>query len=323
MKNYLGLSVFFSFIIGTQLCLAFDTGISSMVLIDKNTYLTLSDRKHSHKESVVLANTQPRFGIVSVEKSGVSNNDLYVTYPLTMSDMPPNDLEAVCALPHRKHELLVAESGFYEGRYGRVFHMRLREKNDTWKGKLLSAFRPFSQQDSTYSTPKAEQIEGMACIENPEDQIMVILALRGENNTPGMLIWGMLEELDEEIPVFRKLGEAKLSDGQSSLGDRDASDLYLEKKSKKQWQIWTIAVDGAGEDFGPFRSVIYTPGSLKWKNNEGLQFIRTEPAVGWTREGLKVEAMAKPAERITGSVFSIGTEDEALGGIWQPLFPEK
>ncbi|WP_454061088.1 hypothetical protein [Candidatus Nitrospira salsa] len=56
-----------------------------------------------------------------------------------------------------------------------------------------------------------------------------------------------------------------------------------------QWRSWTSAVDGAGEDFGPFRSVIYSPGSLKWKDNEGLQFIRTEPAVGWTREGLKIE----------------------------------
>ncbi|GJL50680.1 MAG: hypothetical protein NPIRA01_19070 [Nitrospirales bacterium] len=246
-----------------------------------------------------------------------------MAYPLMMTNMPPIDLEAVCTLPQRKDEILIAESGFVDGLYGRIFHMRLKEKKDKWKGTFLSALRPFPRKDATYSTPKAEQIEGMACIENPEDQIIVILALRGENNTPGMLIWGTLEGLDEGLPVFTKLTEAKLLDDEHSLGDRDASDLYLEKKSKMQWRIWTSAVDGAGEDFGPFRSVIYSPGSLKWKDNEGLQFIQTEPAVGWTREGLKIEAMAEPAERITGSVFSIGTEDEALGGIWQPLLPEK
>ncbi|WP_454061087.1 hypothetical protein [Candidatus Nitrospira salsa] len=232
MKTRIVLLILLSSVLfSVQLCLAFDIGISSMVRIDRNTYLTVSDRKHSHQKSVVLANTQPRFGVVSVEKKWVSYDDLYVAYPLMMTNMPPIDLEAVCTLPQRKDEILIAESGFVDGLYGRIFHMRLKEKKDKWKGTFLSALRPFPRKDATYSTPKAEQIEGMACIENPEDQIIVILALRGENNTPGMLIWGMLEGLDEELPVFRKLGEAKLSDGQSSLGDRDASDLYLEKKS--------------------------------------------------------------------------------------------
>lgn len=312
-----------SVLLNVQLCFAFDTGISSMVRIDKNTYLTVSDRKHSHQKNVVVANTQPRFGVVSVEKKWVSYHDLYVAYPLMMTNMPPNDLEAVCTLPQRKDELLIAESGFVDGLYGRIFHMRLKEKKDKWKGTFLSALRPFPRRDATYSTPKAEQIEGMACIETPDNQIMVVLALRGASKTPGMLIWGTLEGLDEGLPVFTKLTETKLLDDEHSLGDRDASDLYLEKTGKKQWKVWTIAVHDAGGEFGPFRSVIYTPGSLKWRSNEGLQFIRTVPAVGWTRDGLKVEAMAEPAERITGSVFSIGTEDEVLGGIWQPLFPEQ
>ena len=116
---------------------------------------------------------------------------------------------------------------------------------------------------------------------------------------------------------------SSISLGSRPFGDRDASDLYLEKKGENQWRIWTIAVDDHGEDFGPFRSVIYSPGLLAWEDNQGLHFNRTEPNVGWIRDGLKVEALAEPAERVSGSVFSIGTEEEALGGIWQPLFPNK
>ena len=68
--------------------------------------------------------------------------------------------------------------------------------------------------------------------------------------------------------------------------------------------------------------MIYSPGRFEWVNNQELQFNRTEPIVGWGRDGFKVEALAEPAERVQGSVMSMGTEDEALGGIWQPLFSQ-
>ena len=311
-------------ILHIQIGSAFETGISSMVKITNNTFLTVTDRKNAHKkDGPVMANTKPRFGIVTVEKKWVSFDDLYIKYPLTISNMPPNDLEAICALPHRPHEVLVAESGFLEGKYGRVFHMRLKEKHGKWKAEFVTAFRPLSPKDVTYSTPKKEQIEGMACIETPKRQIIVVLALRGGHKTPGMLIWGMLEGLGEKQPRFMRLGETALSDNHRFFGNRDASDLYLEKKHKKKWRIWTIAVDDPDEDFGPFRSVIYSPGVFVWEDNKTLYFQQTEPIVGWKRDGLKVEALAAPAERVTGSVLSIGTEDEALGGMWQPLFPTK
>lgn len=235
--------------------------------------------------------------------------------------MPPSDLEATCALPHRKNELLVAESGYFEGKYGRMFHVRLKKKNDKWKVEMLSVFRPLPQQHSSYSTPTSEHIEGIACIETSEDQIIVIMATRGGDGKRGMLVWGMLDGLDTKLPIFTKLKEERIFDNTHSFGSRDASDLHLEKLCKKKWRIWTISVDDPGKDFGPFRSVIYSPGSFTWANNKGLQFNRTEPIVGWTRDGLKVEALAEPAERVRGSVLSIGTEDESLGGIWQPLFP--
>ena len=171
MKNvttvFIGLFIPFTFN-----CLeshAFDTGISSMVRIEENIFLVVNDRKNSYKEDRILANTKPRFGIVTVKKKWVAFEDLYVKYPLGMSDMPPSDLEAICALPDRKQEFLVAESGYFEGKYGRVFHMRLKEKKGKWKGEFLSVFRPFSDNESAYTTPKSKQIEGIACIEMNEN----------------------------------------------------------------------------------------------------------------------------------------------------------
>ncbi len=77
---------------------------------------------------------------MTVEKKSLSFDDLYIKYPLTMTDMPPDDLEPVCARTPRKHELLVAESGFQEGKYGRAFPMHLKEKKDKWKGGSLDRF---------------------------------------------------------------------------------------------------------------------------------------------------------------------------------------
>ena len=315
---FISLCIFFAFNISVSH--AFDTGISGMARVRDNTFLVVNDRKNSHKKDQDLANTKPRLGIVTVKKKWVAYEDLYVKYPLSMSDMPPNDLEAVCALPHREHEYLVAESGYYEGRYGRVFHLRLKEKKGKWKGELISAIRPFSKNTSTDTTPKSRQIEGMSCVEKAEAQLLVIFATRGGGGKRGKLIWGSLDGLDQSQPAFHPLGDAQIVTDQQSLGDRDASDLFLEKTKKDQWKVWTIAVDDPGDDFGPFRSVIYSPGIFEWDNEQGLTFHRTKPVTGWVRDGVKVEALAEPAERVKGSVFSIGTEDEALGGMWQPLF---
>ncbi len=294
-----------------------------MVKIGDNTFLTVNDRKNSQKkDQPATASTKPRFGIITVEKKWVSFENLYVKYPLTMNNMPPSDLEASCALPSRSDEVLVAESGFFKGKYGRVFHMRLKEKKHKWKGDILSAFEPLSRKDSTYTTSTSEHIEGMACIETVEKELIVILATRGRKENRGKFIWGVLKGLEKGLPVFTKLGETRILEDQHSFGIRDASDLYLKKLCDKEWQVWTIAVDDPGEDFGPFRSVIYSPGTFEWDDDkQALHYQRTEPIIAWKRDGVKVEALAAPAERVKDSILSMGTEDEALGGIWQPLFP--
>ncbi len=296
-------------------------GISSMVKLEKNTFLTVNDKKNKQEQGAPYPKkTKPRFGIVKVKKKRVDFDELQITYHPTMIDMPPNDLEAVCKLPGRKDEVFVAESGYFKGRFGRVFLLRLNEIEKKWHAKVLSVFEPFPESSDEFTTPDPQQIEGMSCIEDPEVKGWLIFARRGGKGKAAKLVWGPLNWVNKNYPVFSEQSQVTLEEGTQLLGDRGAADLYLKKIDDDQWKVWTIAVEDSGNDFGPFRSVIYSPGVFIWEKGEGLRFKKTKLVVGWRRGGLKVEAIAGPAKRVKGSVLSIGTEDEALGGIWQPLF---
>ena len=73
-------------------------------------------------------------------------------------------------------------------------------------------------------------------------------------------------------------------------------------------------------ELGPFRSLIYSPGLIKFDETKGLLFTPKRHESSWLVEGLKVEGLAAPASSISQSAFSIGTDDEEYGGVWRPLF---
>jgi hypothetical protein len=164
-----------------------------------------------------------------------------------------------------------------------------------------------------------------------ETVTVLLLALRGgkeksnekkeksdEKVVPGQLIWGMLTHIDSLSPTFKKIGSHALT--YEPIADRGAADLYVKKSGLNTWDVYSVATSDPG-DLGPFRSAVYLAGTLTINvPNVCFAAQNTEKIVHWDFEGLKVEAIAEPAE-IFGdtSGLSIATDDEFYNGIWRPI----
>ena len=121
-----------------------------------------------------------RAGVLRVSDEGV-----LVYQPFAITDWGhgeelPNDLEACCPIPGRPGEYLMAESGYYKGRFGRIFHIRLAavEGSALYTGKVLGHFKPDPKSEPEYTTPGPRQFEGIACLQQGERWV-VILGRRG------------------------------------------------------------------------------------------------------------------------------------------------
>jgi hypothetical protein len=286
-----------------------EAGISAMVKLEPNAFLLANDRK-GDQEGVRLKVLSIRGGFVWEQ-------------PLPIEDLPseaepPSDLEAACAVPGRAAEYLVAESGFYEGKYGRILLVRIEREGGDWAATLKGSFTPFPQPAADYSTPKAEQIEGMGCVRTGDGKLRLVLARRGAKSKAAVLVWGTLDNVDTSQPSFAEEGQATLTPAPGPLGDRSAADVYLKPASDDAWRVWSVATVDQG-NLGPFRSLIYDAGKLAWDSQRGLAFVGETLRPLWALEGIKVEALADAPGAVDNSVITIGTDDESYGGIWRPL----
>jgi hypothetical protein len=290
--------------------------ISGMVKIPEaiNQFLVAHDTK-----GMVGA----RLGIIDVQTDGPRYQKVDI-HNWPSSKALPNDVEGICAIPNRPNEYLMVESGFYHNEFGRL--IRIRYPGSTISGaEYLGSFRPFDLP-SNGNTPRHEELEGVAIVAHKRMTVL-LLARRGgkekkgdKKAKPGQLIWGTLSNIDTPNPKFTKSGTALLS--HNAIGDRGAADLYLKHISPNTWQIFSVATADPGDN-GPFRSAVYSAGTLKItpphisfepedKNNKKI--------VHWDFEGLKVEAIAAPAELFEGqSGLSIATDDENYNGLWRPV----
>lgn len=283
---------------------------SALVRLGGDTFLVVSDRKYPNDPG-------PRLTVLAVQQEGVSCDLLPLT-GLGGAD-EPSDLEAACAVAGRDEEYLLAESGYYEGRFGRVMHVRIAQRGGQWTATVLGTLVPFGKPTPRYSTPGEDQVEGMACLRTGDGKLVLVLARRGGASKPAALVWGTLENLGGRRPLFVQSGEAALTSGPAPLGDRGAADLYLKAAGPNKWRVWAVAAIDAG-NHGPFRSLIYDAGKLVWGKSLRLHFKREPVKALWSLEGLKVEALADPPSVASESVVSVGTDDELYGGIWRPLF---
>lgn len=278
-------------------------GYSGMAKHGPASYLVVHDTK--------AFQDRPRMALLNVPA------DTRGTYlPLEIADWKDpdgrsNDLESACPLPGRAGEYLIAESGYREGKYGRIFHLRVAGA----EAEILRAYKlPLLADDDEHN------YEGLACITMDAQRVRVILGERGGSTVypRGLLRWGTLDLGQESLSWYeggREFIEVESpGDWPGNASRRDISELHVSPDGV----LWSVATADAG-NVGTFRSVIYELGRIV--DGERPVEVAPRPAATWIVDGLKVEALAETTELVEGSVLSFGSEDERLGGVWRALYP--
>lgn len=288
---------------------------SDVTLVGENTFLVVSDYK-------IPIHPGPRVSLITVTE------DETVQTPIPVPDWKddeggPSDLEACCPIPGRPYEYLIAESGAFNGRFGRIFHVTLDESDELTprlqvNGVMRIYDRPLDEKQRAYS---GNQVEGMACIQMDGKLILVYGERGGEShsgNKTGTIIWG---ELDLDNYRFTRQNESPLVET-SLLGGRDCGSLQLIPAKDNSFSVIAVATNDPGED-GPFDSIIYEAGTLGKNESGTLSFtLRSEPKILARLSGLKVEGLALPAAIAPRSQFMISTDDEAFGAVLRPVKTE-
>ena len=292
-------------------------GYSGIAQVSDNAFLTVNDRKNPIESGY-------RLGVLAITAV-----DGIVFTPISVrdwmhSDKDPSDLEACCNIPGRDGEFLIAESGFFKGQFGRIFHVTLsKDKEGFWIVTVNKAFRIYNRKlNAKGRSYEGDQVEGIACF-NALGKTMLVYGERGgsthSGKKVGTIVWGTI---DFETYQFDKFGEAPLVN-QSVLGDRDCSAMRLAANEDGSISVLSVATRDAG-DSGPFHSVLYRAGRFMVDpKKKTVQFERdAKPHILSGLSGLKVEGIAGPAKNAPDSKYSIATDDEHFGGIWRPLFGE-
>jgi hypothetical protein len=155
-------------------------GYSGMVRLTDDSYLTVNDRKNPiHAGS--------RLGVLTV-----TARDGIVFQHLPVKDWhdeakDPSDLEACCAVPGRESEYLLAESGKFKNKFGRIFHVRVkRNAESVWEAECLGVIKPERRPlDDAGTTWEGDQIEGIGCFLGFENKPILVLGERGGKTKDG------------------------------------------------------------------------------------------------------------------------------------------
>jgi len=279
--------------------------ISDMVQLDATRYLFVQDKK--------ITAPGDRLGILQL-RPGLA--PLYQAIPVANwpETQMSNDLEAICGLPGRPNEFLLAESAQWHGEFGRLFHIQLLQGY----ARVLATYPLPAHLDNT-PEQQGDQFEGLACAAKAPNRYLLILGERGGAERDGALTQGQLQWGDFDIAAGQIVwSEQKLKVLAPKVDliappQRDITALYLEANT-----LWASAAREAGEQ-GPFSSLIYQVALVDPQAEIPLQLINNQQ-LSWRLDGFKVEAIAAPSPQIPGSALSIGTEDEQLGGQWRALF---
>ena len=272
--------------------------ISGMVRWKQSKLLVVHDAKADTEP------LRPRVDIIDTSLSGNQYEPVDITWPA--GEDVPSDLESVCWIKGRTNELLVAESGYYEGRYGRIFRLKIEEASREKPAR--------AQVVEKWHWPKqTAEIEGLSCVSVGQRHLLI--AGRRE----GTLFWGVIR-FDQAQRLIELQGTASLPNellSQLSGTSRKITDLHVEDDHT----IWASAAyeppeSGPSQGRGPFRSIIYNLGTLTDDESNPIRF-NTIPQDVLVLEGVKVEGLTSGV--VPGSRFTIGTDDETLGSVWRAL----
>ena len=287
---------------------------SDLAIVSDNVFLAVTDRKTPSESGcrVMLLNLT---GSDGVQVQPVSVGDW------RDSENEPSDLEACCKIPNRDNEFLLAESGCYHGRYGRIFHVTLNLENPrspelTVNGVMRIYDRPLNAEQGSYS---GDNVAGMVCFEAAGNFVLAFGERGGESAHGaklGTLVWG---QLDLEKHRFSRWGESPLVN-KSVLQSRDCAALHLTEISDGSFSLLSVATQDPGGN-GPFYSVVYRAGKFVPGKIEGrIEYQRCAALeVLSTIDGHKVEGLASSVSNAPKSDFSISTDDENLGGVWRAI----
>jgi hypothetical protein len=283
-----------------------------------------------------------RFGLYTIDAldalqpspSTPDGGDSYVGIPVdwAAADVErASDLEAICPLPGSPDEFLACESGYWGGKYGRLFHLRLIRNlpGSATAENAAAAGTPAPSDDpagwraevlGTVQLPQlAGEIEGIACSRAKDGRLLLLLGERGGSPAyaPAWIRWGWLDlgagTLDMTLPDGTMAMQIDWPEPNCSPWARPISDLYLDAAG----YLWIAGASDSG-DAGPFRSVVYRAARIN-PDDQYPYYYASDPRLVWELDGLKIEALAAPA--VAGSVMSFATDDEVYGGIFRPLPP--
>ncbi len=285
-------------------------GISGMAAIDESRYIVVRDLKGFEDGA--------RIGLLQTFE-----DQRYSIDPISVSDWShpdgrPSDLEAVCSTPWRPGEFLIIESGHWEGRYGRLFHMRIQLSSMGLSAEVLQSY-DMPEFDTKGPDDPGDEMEGLACAPRSDGRTLVMVGERGGSTAypNGLLRWFTLDPdaNDVEWTPEGRTGLEVDAPGEWHVRElnRDVSALHLFADGT----LWAAATDDVS-DVGPFSSVVYQLGQV-WPDAESPILLLPEFAVERTVSGFKIEGLADGTEATPISNFAIGTEDEVFGGTWRPL----
>jgi hypothetical protein len=303
--------------------------ISGMVMLDAQSYLAIDDKKIERRGD--------RLTIVHVTEQGLRPQSVPVmNWP---NGQAANDLESICALPERTGEYLIAESGSWQGEFGRLLHIKM---GNTSASVLASYQLPIKYDNSPEQT--GDQFEGMVCLNKGPNRYLIVLGERGDGTRidhPTAAASLVVGDFDVAAAAIDWQANRLLVNAPAAPFDlswRGIADLYLEANT-----LWAVAVRAGGEE-GPFQSIIYPvaliqqPGASQ-NVGQSTESTSTQPTAQnadqasasirllgsqnpkWQLDGIKVEALAAPTSRHPGSHMVIASDDEQFGGIWRALYP--
>ncbi|MEZ5003776.1 MAG: hypothetical protein R2730_12155 [Chitinophagales bacterium] len=287
-----------------------DGGSSGMEQLSDNSYLVVYDLK-TYSNGI-------RLGIIEVFDDSITVKPVAVDH--WDAEGIASDLESICAIPGRTNEFLIAEAGNWQGKLGRVFHIKLDRVNQ--KAMMLGSFK-YPQLHRNDFDIEGDQYEGMLCFPYDENSRIVLMGERGgtQSNPTGLVRWGKLNLNDHS---FTMQGEGLKGIPVSAPGDwinpeskRSITDLHIDGEGR----IWAAASQDQ-TDVGPFYSLIYQLGRTNLFDKERPFVIFENIVLSQAVSGFKIEALSGPCKNIN-STHSIGTEDEMFGGVWRPVYIKK
>jgi len=281
-------------------------GSSGMEQIGDQSYLVVYDLK-AHKQGI-------RMGLIKVSDESLTVSPIEIaSWDL---EGVPNDLESICAVPGKTDEFLVAEAGNWQGKLGRIFHVKVDIKNHT--ASVLGSVRlPFLHRNDLDTT--GDQYEAMICLPYDETSRVVLLGERGGSrvNPNGIVRWGILNIIEHTF-IISDVGLKGThvnvpGDWKNNQTKRDITDFHMDDDGG----LWAAASEDQGET-GPFYSVIYKLGQTNPMNKEKPFTVYKTIDISKEVSGFKIEALSGPCKGIDTS-HTFGTEDEIYGGVWRPI----